>query len=428
MNHHPPPHLPQVRPPISNNGPHQINRMQPAMRNIVLECIILEPLDFKPKMDGMAIGTYRVADETGSIFMTVKLDPSDQLKAGDIVRFQDCEVKAPGNRFNIQINATRGNNRFKRIGSDTKIYHELPYWTESEWYWDPQLQHMVLNSGSGPMSQLPGGPGGPGGPNLQNQQRMQGNNMQPAINPAFQNNQRPGPGPMHGPRPPFQGGNLHGNAPPGGPGMGPGGPGMGPNGPGMGKGGPGMRQGGPGMGQGGPNMGQGMGPSMGPGMGPNMAPMPRPGPHSNGYRPGHQGPPHSNGHQGPPPPPHQGPSLHHNGRPIGNNNNINNNIINNNNNNNMNNGNINSNGGNNGNNINNNGGGQVSAHPSLPPPPARKFKKPKVHRDLDAPDSQPNPRSGLASSVDEFARDMKIVAQGGVGLGVDGAGKNKKRL
>ncbi|KAK3844541.1 MAG: hypothetical protein J3R72DRAFT_473181 [Linnemannia gamsii] len=283
MNHHPPPHLPQVRPPISNNGPHQINRMQPAMRNIVLECIILEPLDFKPKMDGMAIGTYRVADETGSIFMTVKLDPSDQLKAGDIVRFQDCEVKAPGNRFNIQINATRGNNRFKRIGSDTKIYHELPYWTESEWYWDPQLQHMVLNSGSGPMNQLPGGPGGPGGPNLQNQQRMQGNNMQPAINPAFQNNQRPGPGPMHGPRPPFQGGNLHGNAPPGGPGMGPGGP-------------------------------------------------------------------------------------------------------------------------------------------------ARKFKKPKVHRDLDAPDSQPNPRSGLASSVDEFARDMKIVAQGGVGLGVDGAGKNKKRL
>lgn len=53
------------------------------------------------------------------------------------------EVKSPGNRLNIQINATRGNNRFKRIGSDTKIFHEAPYWTETDWYWDQQLQHMV---------------------------------------------------------------------------------------------------------------------------------------------------------------------------------------------------------------------------------------------------------------------------------------------
>ncbi|KAF9354852.1 hypothetical protein BGX34_010779, partial [Mortierella sp. NVP85] len=45
----------------------------------------------------------------------------------------------------------------------------------------------------------------------------------------------------------------------------------------------------------------------------------------------------------------------------------------------------------------------------------------KFHRDLDAPDSYPNPRSGLSSSVDEFARDMKIVSQGGGSLG-SGAG------
>ncbi|KAG0073932.1 hypothetical protein BGZ90_011188 [Linnemannia elongata] len=226
MNHHPPPpHMGQVRPPINNpSGLTLINRVQTAMRNITIECIILEQLEFKPRMDSMAIATYRVADETGSILMIVKLDPSDQFKAGDIVRFQDCEVKSPGNRMNIQINATRGNNRFKRIGCDTKIFHEIPYWTESDWYWDQKLQHMVQS--------IPGQPnpmqGGPGGPGMQ-PQRMQGNNM-PAINPAFQNNQRPGPGPMHGPRPPFQGGNQHGHAPPGGPGMG---PGMGPGGPAM---------------------------------------------------------------------------------------------------------------------------------------------------------------------------------------------------
>lgn len=40
----------------------------------------------------MAIATYRVADETGSILMIVKLDPSDQFKPGDIVRFQDWYV------------------------------------------------------------------------------------------------------------------------------------------------------------------------------------------------------------------------------------------------------------------------------------------------------------------------------------------------
>ncbi|KAG9324777.1 hypothetical protein KVV02_005368 [Mortierella alpina] len=57
-----------------------------------------------------------------------------------------------------------------------------------------------------------------------------------------------------------------------------------------------------------------------------------------------------------------------------------------------------------------------SAHPSLPlPPNARpKFnKKHQHHRDLDAPDSYPSPRTGLANSADEFAREMKFVAQGG---------------
>ncbi|KAF9213368.1 SOSS complex subunit B1 [Podila verticillata] len=42
----------------------------------------------------------------------------------------------------------------------------------------------------------------------------------------------------------------------------------------------------------------------------------------------------------------------------------------------------------------------------------------KMHRDLDAPDSYPSPRTGLNNSVDEFARDMKLVSQGGsLGMG-----------
>lgn len=167
--------------------------------SLLFHSFSLSLVDFKPRMDSMAIATYRIADETGSILMTVKLDPSDPFKAGDIVRFQDwyatplplpryiapfcghihtytplpmslycmhyvdyhlklfqsfsnplppkySEVKSPGNRLNIQINATRGNNRFKRIGCDTKIFHEIPYWTEADWYWDQKLQHMVSHA------------------------------------------------------------------------------------------------------------------------------------------------------------------------------------------------------------------------------------------------------------------------------------------
>ncbi|KAF9208746.1 SOSS complex subunit B2 [Haplosporangium sp. Z 27] len=47
------------------------------------------------------------------------------------------------------------------------------------------------------------------------------------------------------------------------------------------------------------------------------------------------------------------------------------------------------------------------------------IKHNKVHRDLDAPDTYPSPRTGLSNSVDEFAQEMKLVSsQGSVGLGV----------
>ncbi|KAF9437868.1 hypothetical protein BGZ76_010807 [Entomortierella beljakovae] len=40
-------------------------------------------------------------------------------------------------------------------------------------------------------------------------------------------------------------------------------------------------------------------------------------------------------------------------------------------------------------------------------------KHSKIHRDLDAPDSYPSPRSGLTTSADDFAREMKLASSQG---------------
>ncbi|KAF9996925.1 hypothetical protein BGZ79_009328 [Entomortierella chlamydospora] len=46
----------------------------------------------------------------------------------------------------------------------------------------------------------------------------------------------------------------------------------------------------------------------------------------------------------------------------------------------------------------------------------RHNKHSKIHRDLDAPDTYPSPRTGIFNSENEFDKDMKLVSsQGSIG-------------
>ncbi|KAF9990031.1 hypothetical protein BGZ75_004019, partial [Mortierella antarctica] len=352
--------------------------------------------------DDQLITTFHAADKSGSIILTIWGAESQLLRSGDLVRLLGGEAKLF--KGHIQLSTTKSG-KYKKFGEDTIPFTDKPNWSEFDWVQDPnkpsqmvpltpQLKMTMSANGMQPI---------PAVGNMQQQRH----NQQAVINPVFQRqNQRSGnmggsiPGQRQGQGP---GGysnnnsnninnNTNNNTNKNNFGGGSVGPQqhhhhgvLGMNGPlpiGPNNGGPGQRPHQANSNQI-PNQNQIPNPNQNPnqsqghlqGQGPVQA-------QGLGQGPG-QGQGQGQG-QGPGPGPGPGPSQGH-GQ---------------------------------GHTLPNHAGQGSSAHPSLPlPPNARpKFnKKHQHHRDLDAPDSYPSPRTGLANSADEFAREMKFVAQGGTG-------------
>ncbi|KAF9288059.1 Sorting nexin-30 [Mortierella alpina] len=366
--------------------------LRPNMRGFNLECVLLEKAGESRRAppDDQLITTFHAADKSGSIILTIWGAESQLLRSGDLVRLLGGEAKLF--KGHIQLSTTKSG-KYKKFGEDTIPFTDKPNWSEFDWVQDPnkpsqmvpltpQLKMTMSANGMQPI---------PAVANMQQQRH----NQQAVINPAFQRqNQRSGnmsgsiPGQRQG-----QGAggysnnnnNIKSNFGGGG-GIGPqqhhqhGMGALGMNGPlpiGANNGGPGQRPHQANSNQipiqntnqnlnqsQNPNQNQGhiQSQGQGQGQGPGQAQAQGPGQILG------QGPAQGQG-QG------QGHGMMSTA-------------------------------------------GQGSAHPSLPlPPNARpKFnKKHQHHRDLDAPDSYPNPRTGLANSADEFAREMKFVAQGGTG-------------
>ncbi|KAG0265901.1 SOSS complex subunit B1 [Mortierella polycephala] len=374
---------PMPEPTIAANGLHltHIADLRPAMRGFNLECILLDQAGEPRKVhsDNTVVTTFRVADKTGSVHLSIWGDDAQLLRSGDILRIQGGEARLFKNQ--LQMSITKAG-KFRKIGEDTMVFTELPNWSEVNWEQEMnkpgmmghRATQMAMNTSTNGIQPMPGGP------NIQQHRNIQGNNAQPAINPAFRGDQRQG-------QRPFQHqGNM--NASPHGNSM---------MGPGMGM----MNQAGF-QGNNSGNMG-------GPGMIPS-APMPQQQlPQSqqrqqNMNAQGVNGPPIGQGMgQG-------GHRSHHGGHP---------------------------NQSNQPNQPNQNHGhhqqagnaGRAGAHPSLPPPPnsrpPKHKKHNKFHRDLDAPETSPASRTGLDNIEDEFAREMNSATQGlrqGPGRGGPGSG------
>ncbi|KAF9427022.1 SOSS complex subunit B2 [Podila epigama] len=348
-----------------------IQELRPPMRGINFECILLE-LKEEPRrtIDNQVVTSFVVADKTGSIFMTFWGDDIKYLRPGDIMRIMNADAKLYKGALQV---ATSKSGSYKKIGEDTFPFSELPKWSEYQWIVDPNHPQLLtpLTTQLQLMLEMNGGVPTPIGAST-----MQRNNSGAvaAVNPAFR-----GPNQRFGPNQGSSAGNMNRMGPGHGP---PGGQSgfhmnnnnndvkhMGPNG-GGGGGGPGNgfnqhmlgnNNHNAANGNNAINNGQGHGGSIGPG--------------HNGGRPPPQGGMFSqqgHGHHG------MGPGGP-NGHSLGQNN-----------------------GG---------GGGRHSKH----------GKHGKAHRDLDAPDSYPSPRTGLANITDEFAREIRLVSQGsqgGIGLGV----------
>ncbi|KAF9951562.1 Sorting nexin-30 [Mortierella alpina] len=373
--------------------------LRPNMRGFNLECILLEKAgeSRRAPTDDQLITTFHAADKSGSIILTIWGAESQLLRSGDLVRLLGGEAKLF--KGHIQLSTTKSG-KYKKFGEDTIPFTDKPNWSEFDWVQDPskpsqmvpltpQLKMTMSANGMQPI---------PAVANMQQQRH----NQQAVINPAFQRqNQRSGnmsgsiPGQRQGQGPGGFSNNNSNNKSNFGGGVGQqqhhqhGAGSLGMNGPlpaGPNSGVPGQRPHQANSNQM-PNQSQnlnhqnlnlnqgqghiqsqgqvqGQGPTQGQGPAQGQGPM--------------QGQAQGQG-QGPLQGQAQGQGQGHG-------------LMNN--------------------------AGQGSAHPSLPlPPNARpKFnKKHQHHRDLDAPDSYPSPRTGLANSADEFAREMKFVAQGGTG-------------
>ncbi|KAF8938860.1 Sorting nexin-30 [Dissophora ornata] len=345
----------------SANGLHltSIADMRPSMRGFNLECILLEKAAEPRRIyDNQLLTTFLAADKTGSIVLIIWGEPAMLLRSGDIVRIQGAEAKLF--KGHIQISTSKYG-KYKRIGEDTLLFFEKPNWSECEWIQDehnrggPMIPiNPVTKMPMVPMASNGAQPMLPGG-NIQQQRGMQGSSAQPSFNPAFRGDQRPGQRPF----PPNQGGNPMAGSGPGPTGF---------NHKGSFSGGTGGAPANPMQHQQQPMNGSGVNvspPGPNPGTGGNRSHHGQYQPHSN----------HTNNQQ------NQNHSQSHNQKqPAG-------------------------------------GSGPSNGHA----PNARHVKHSKhnkMHRDLDAPDAYPSPRTGLANSVDEFARDMKLVSQGGVSLGM----------
>ncbi|KAG0287482.1 SOSS complex subunit B1 [Dissophora globulifera] len=358
-----------------------IGDVRPSMRGFNLECILLEKAaEPRRVFDNQTLSTFLAADKTGSIVLIIWGEAAKLLRSGDIVRIQGAEAKLF--KGHIQISTSRYG-KYKRIGEDTMLFFEKPNWSECDWIQDEhnrsgpmvpinpttKVPMVPMANGNQPMTSVNGV--------LQQQQQRTGNAppLAPSFNPAFRGDQRPGQRPF----PPNQGGN-----PMTGPGQGP-----------------------PGFSHKGSFGGPGGAPS-------NMQHTPQ---HLQPQIPGGPG---SNilpgGPTGPPQPQPLGGNRQHHGQYPGHGNNQQNQ-------------NQNQNHNHNHNHTHNNhsqkppggGGGGGSGHSNGHGPNPRHGKHGKhnkIHRDLDAPDSYPSPRTGLANSADDFARDMRLVSQGGTGLGM----------
>ncbi|KAG0365487.1 hypothetical protein BGZ54_006476 [Gamsiella multidivaricata] len=151
------------------------------------------------------LSTFLAADRTGSVLLVLWGEEGALLRNGDMIRVQGGEAKMY--KGFIQL-TTAKYGKYKKIGEDTMVFFEKPNWSECEWVHDQQnkaapmipinpiTKMPMVPNGAQPMMPNAVPPMMPGG-NIQQQRNMQGNNMQPAINPAFRGDQRQGPRPFN---------------------------------------------------------------------------------------------------------------------------------------------------------------------------------------------------------------------------------------
>ncbi|KAF9117121.1 SOSS complex subunit B2 [Mortierella sp. AM989] len=162
-----------------------IAELRPSMRGFNLESA--EP---RRTYDNQLLTTFLVADKTGSIVLIIWGEEGALLKNGDLVRIQGGEAKLF--KGLIQLSTSKFG-KYKKIGEDTMLFVEKPNWSEFEWTQDPngkpgvmipitpQLKQSMANNGI--PSMLPGG-------SMQQQRGIQGINQQASISPPFRGDQR----------------------------------------------------------------------------------------------------------------------------------------------------------------------------------------------------------------------------------------------
>ncbi|OZJ06120.1 hypothetical protein BZG36_01057 [Bifiguratus adelaidae] len=115
--------------------------LQPMMRSLYCEVIILQK-DPKPTItrNEDVIWTFLVADASGSVVLTLWGKTYADLKAGDILRIQNGEVRLRLGRIQL---AVPKHGTAKRIGEDLLYFSDKPNVSEYEWEPDPRTGRLA---------------------------------------------------------------------------------------------------------------------------------------------------------------------------------------------------------------------------------------------------------------------------------------------
>ncbi|KAJ1680000.1 hypothetical protein EV182_000887 [Spiromyces aspiralis] len=95
--------------------------------------------------DGIVIHTFRVADNTGSIIMSVWGDDGKWIKNGDVIRIENAQVlEAKLFKGSLQLMPTRYG-KIKRLGEDVMLFAETPNMSEFQWVTEEELKNAPGN-------------------------------------------------------------------------------------------------------------------------------------------------------------------------------------------------------------------------------------------------------------------------------------------
>jgi len=108
-----------------------ISNLRPYMKNIFVQCIVLEKERVYPTKDGNRVTQFLVADYTGSAILSVWDELGDQIKPSDVLFILSGYTTLHQGMLSLQRGKDHG--KIEKVGEFLLSYNEQPNMSKYTW-------------------------------------------------------------------------------------------------------------------------------------------------------------------------------------------------------------------------------------------------------------------------------------------------------